>query len=109
MVYISDLDVIGEYVKLTNQGRDSVVMTGWKISNKDGSKTFRFIEWTNEDGSKFNYELRGYSTVTIFSGREATGIPTPTSLYWPYEMWNNRGDTAILYNETGVLVSSLTR
>ncbi|NYT21404.1 MAG: hypothetical protein GKC07_06360, partial [Methanomicrobiales archaeon] len=78
-VYISDLDVITEYVKITNKGRDSVVMTGWRLTNKDGSNTIRFIEWTNPDGSKFNYELRGYSTVTIYSPRE--GNPTSTSLY----------------------------
>ncbi|MCE5299028.1 MAG: PEGA domain-containing protein [Methanoregulaceae archaeon] len=102
--YISDLDVLAEYVKITNPGRDSVLMTGWRISNNDGSHTIRFIEWTNPDGSKFNYELRGYSTVTVYSGRE--GSPTQTSLYWPNMMWNDQGDTAYLYDSTGTLVST---
>ncbi len=106
MVYLSDLDVRYEYVKLTNRGRDSVVMTGWKISNRDGSRSIRFAEWKNPDGSKFNYELRGFSTVTIYSGME--GTPSQTRLYWPQEMWNDEADTAYLYNETGKLVSTRT-
>jgi hypothetical protein len=103
-VYISDLDVLTEYVKITNKGWDSVVMTGWRLTNKDGSNTIRFIEWTNPDGSKFNYELRGHSTVTIYSPQE--GSPTSSSLYWPKEMWYDEGDTAYLYDNTGILVST---
>jgi len=106
MVYISDLNVLDEYVKLTNRGRDSVPMTGWTIAN-NGGKSFWFLQWTNPDGSKFDYELMGSSTVTIYTGRE--GNPTQTSLYWPEEMWNDTGDTAYLYDETGKLVSTLTR
>ena len=103
-VYISDLNVQEEYVKITNKGWDSVVMTGWRITNRDGSKAIDFIEWTNPDGSKFNYELRGYSTVTIYSPKE--GSPSRTSLYWPKEMWYDGGDIAYLYDNTGKLVST---
>jgi hypothetical protein len=105
-IYISDLSLTGEYVKVTNQGWDPVTMTGWKISNKDG-RTIRFIEWKLDDGTLFNYELRGHTTVTIYSGQE--GSPSRTRLYWPQEIWNDRGDTAYLYNPDNVLVSSLTR
>ncbi len=105
-IYISDLSLTGEYVKVTNQGWDPVTMTGWRISNKEG-RTIRFIEWRMEDGTLFNYELRGRTTVTIYSGRE--GSPSRTRLYWPDEIWNDRGDTANLYNPENVLVSSLSR
>ena len=105
-IYISDLSLTGEYVKITNQGWDPVTMTGWKISNKDG-RTIRFIEWQLDYGTPFNFELRGHTTVTIYSGRE--GSPSRTRLYWPQEIWNDRGDTAYLYNSDNVLVSSLTR
>jgi|MTBAKMStandDraft_1061839.scaffolds.fasta_scaffold50899_1 hypothetical protein len=105
-IYISDLSLTGEYVKVTNQGWDPVTMTGWKISNKDG-RTIRFIEWKLDDGTLFNYELRGHTTVTIYSGQE--GSPSRTRLYWPQEIWNDRGDTAYLFNPDNVLVSSLTR
>jgi hypothetical protein len=103
-VYISDLDVLTEYVRITNTGWNPVVMTGWRLTNKDASNTIRFIEWTNPDGSTFNYELRGHSTVTIYSPRE--GNPTSSSLYWPEEMWYDQGDTAYLYDNTGTLVST---
>jgi hypothetical protein len=105
-VYISGLDVTGEYVKLTNQDSQGIPMTGWKISSSKG-KNIRFIDWTNPDGSIFSFTLRPYSTVTIYSGR--SGTITPTRLYWPYEMWDDAGDTAYLYDPEGNLVSSLTR
>jgi hypothetical protein len=106
MVYISDLNVLDEYIQLTNRGRDPIAMTGWTIANNRGS-SFYFLPWTNPDGTKYDYELSGHSTVTIFTGRE--GIPTQTRLYWPVAMWNDTGDTAYLYDKTGNLVSTLTR
>ena len=105
-VYISELDVTGEYMKLTNQGSQGIPMTGWEISSSKGKK-IRFIDWTNPDGSIFSFTLRPHSTVTIYSGQ--SGTITPTRLYWPYEMWDDAGDTAYLYDTEGNLVSSLTR
>ncbi|NYT06912.1 MAG: lamin tail domain-containing protein [Methanomicrobiales archaeon] len=104
-VYLSDLSLTGEYVKVTNQGWEPVTMTGWRISNREG-RTIRFIDWRLDDGTLFTYELRGHSTVTIYSGCE--GSPSRTRLYWPQEIWNDRGDTAYLYNPENILVSSLS-
>lgn len=105
-VYLSDLDVIGESLKITNGGNEKVVMTGWKISNREG-RSFTFIEYPLGNGSFFIYTLKPHSTVTIHTGSE--GNPSSLHLYWPEEMWNNAGDTAYLYNPGGVLVSTLTR
>jgi hypothetical protein len=106
MVYISDLNVLDEYIQLTNRGPVPVAMTGWTIANNHG-RSFYFLQWTNPDGSKYDYELGGHSTVTISTGRE--GIPTQTRLFWPEKMWNNTGDTAYLYDKKGNLVSTLSR
>jgi hypothetical protein len=105
-VYISDLDLTAEYVKLTSQTSETISMTGWKITNAKG-KSIRFIDWTNPDGSVFTFSLRPHATVTVYS--ERTGTITPTRLYWPDEMWDDAGDTAYLYDPDGNLVSSLTR
>lgn len=105
-VYISNLDLTAEYVKLTNQQMTRVSMTGWKITNSKG-KSIRFIDWINPDGSTYTFTLRPRGTVTIYSDK--SGTPTSTRLYWPQEMWNDNGDTANLYDPEGNLVSTMTR
>jgi len=105
-VFLSDLDVSAEYVKITNTGNDRIIMTGWKISNQQG-KSFTFIDYPLPGGSFYTYTLLPRSTVTIHSGVE--GNPSSFHLYWPEKMWNDSGDTACLYNPEGVLVSTISR
>jgi hypothetical protein len=105
-VYISDLNLISDYVKITNQGKETVTMTGWKIANRAGN-SITFIDFPEEDGSFYTFELPPHRTVTVYSGRE--GNPGGYTFYWPEELWNDSGDTAYLYNPAGSLVSSLSR
>ena len=105
-VYVSDLNCIDEYVKITNSGSSRVIMTGWKISNRQG-KSITFIDYPLGGGSYYTFTLLPKSTVTVHSGME--GNPSSLHLYWPEEMWNDAGDTAYLYNPEGVLVSTLSR
>lgn len=105
-VYISDLNLISEYVKITNPGKETIAMTGWKITNRAGD-SITFIDYPEEDGSFFTLKLPPRRTVTIYSGR--VGNPGGYTFYWPEELWNDSGDTAYLYNPAGSLVSSLTR
>jgi hypothetical protein len=105
-VYISDLNVTYEYLKLTNSGPNPVVLTGWTVSGKAG-RQLEFIQTTRPDGSKVDPMILGYSTLTLYTGREGTN--TFTTYYSPLEMWNDAGDTAYLYNAAGTLVSTLTR
>ncbi|MDD1716543.1 MAG: lamin tail domain-containing protein [Methanolinea sp.] len=105
-VYISDLNLISEYVKITNQGKETVIMTGWKIANREGT-SITFIDFPEEDGSFYTFKLPPHRTVTVYSGRE--GNPGGYTFYWPDELWNDSGDTAYLYNPDGELVSSFSR
>ncbi len=105
-VYLSALDVTAEYLKITNSGNEKIIMTGWKISNREG-RSFSFIDYPLGNGAIFTYTLMPHSTVTVHTGIE--GNPSSLHLYWPEEMWNDAGDTAYLYNPGGVLVSTLSR
>lgn len=101
-VYISALDVGAphetanqEYVKITNSGKTSISMKGWKITDKGAKHTYKFPS---------SYTLKSKTTVTIFTGK---GRNTTTKLYWGRiaHVWNNEGDTAYLYNAQGKLIS----
>lgn len=99
---LTDLNLAGEYVMIHNNGRDRVDMTGWRLCNSAGH-CINFIEWENG----FRFVLLPYSTVTIYSNQ--AGTPSSTRLYWPEEIWNDQGDTARLYDASGVLVSTISR
>ncbi len=90
-----------EYVKITNSGRTSVNLKGWKIKDEDAKHTYTFSSYT----------LKSKATVTLRSGK---GRNSGSTLYWnKYSyIWNNHdpehneyGDTAYLYNAQGKLVS----
>jgi hypothetical protein len=101
-VVLTDLNLVQEYVKIRNNGQDRIDMTGWRLCDRAGH-CINFIEWENG----YRFELLPFSTLTIYS--DQTGSPSNLRLYWPEEMWNDRGDTASLYNAEGTLVSTITR
>jgi hypothetical protein len=70
-------------------------MKGWKIRDSHNYHTYYFPSYT----------LKPKYTVTLRSGK---GTNTASTLYWnKYSfIWNNKGDTAYLYNAQGKLVSS---
>jgi len=97
-VYVSDLSLSDEWVKVANKGSSPVSLTGWKIED-DGSKhTYVFP----------SYSLGSGSSVTVYTGK---GTNTATELYWQLgsPIWNNDGDTAYFYDSSGRLVSKLER
>lgn len=103
-VYISALyvgaphqTVNQEYVKITNSGKTSVNLKGWKIKDSGAKHTYTFSSYT----------LKSKSSVTLRSG---SGKNSGSTLYWnKYSfIWNNTGDKAYLYNAQGKLVSSKT-
>jgi len=49
-VYLSDLSLTGEYVKIINGGSTPVPMTGWKLSNSAG-QSIEFIDFPTGDGT----------------------------------------------------------
>jgi micrococcal nuclease len=81
----------GEYVVIKNYGPDPVNLKGWKLKDKAGH-TFVFPDITLKPGE----------SVYVYSGR---GINMDHKLYWgDGAIWNNNGDTAYLYDSSGVLV-----
>lgn len=95
-VYVSDLSLKDEWVKITNRGSSPVSLTGWKIED-DGSKhTYTFPSCT----------LDSQTTATLYTGE---GADTATELYWGSgsPIWNNDGDTAYLFDDSGNMVASL--
>jgi hypothetical protein len=84
----------GEWVRITNDGSDSTLMTGWTLSDEGNKHVYRFP----------NFILQSGSSVTVYTG---SGINTATSLYMGFSraVWNNDGDTATLKDNRGNIIS----
>ena len=95
-VYVSDLSLQDEWVEITNRGSSPVSLSGWKIEDDSSKHTYTFPSFT----------LDPQATVTLHTGE---GTDTATELYWGSgsPLWNNDGDTAYLFDDSGNLVSSL--
>ena len=97
MVYVSDLSLQDEWVEITNKGYSSVSLKGWKIEDEGSKHTYTFPSCT----------LDSQNTLTLYTGE---GTDTATELYWGGSpIWNNDGDTAYLYDDSGKLVAALER
>jgi beta-lactamase superfamily II metal-dependent hydrolase len=95
-VCVSDLNLQDEWVQISNTGYSPVSLKGWEIE---------------DEGNKHNYTFQSYTlnagtTVTVFTGK---GTNSATELYWQLDdpIWNNNGDTAYLYDDSGKLISKL--
>jgi hypothetical protein len=108
-IFISDLNVRDEYIRITNNGLTPVTMTGWKIVAGSSQRSISFIDWPQGNGRTFSFTLYPLTTVTVYYGK--SGTVTATELYWPSarDAWSDTGDTAFLYDSDGHLVSSLSR
>ncbi|MDR7665504.1 lamin tail domain-containing protein [Methanosarcina sp. Z-7115] len=97
-VYVSDLNLKDEWVKISNKGSSPVSLNGWKIEDEGSKHAYTFP----------SYILNSGSTVTVYTEK---GTDSATELYWQLEdpIWNNDGDTASLYDNGGKLVSTLER
>ena len=97
-VYVSDLSLKDEWIKVTNKGSSPVSLSGWKIEDEGRKHTYIFPSYTLDAGS----------TVTVYT---KMGTNSATELYWGSSslIWNNDGDTAAIYDNSGQLVSTLER
>ncbi len=97
-VHISGLDLVDEWVKITNSGTSPVAMTDWKITDDGEKHTYVFPQFILEAGG----------IVTLYTG---VGNDTSTELYWGLKshVWNNDGDTAWLYDADGELVDRMEK
>ncbi|WP_367343696.1 PGF-pre-PGF domain-containing protein [Methanomethylovorans sp.] len=95
-VYISDLNLKDEWVKIMNSGSFAVDLTGWEIKDEGDLHTYKFP----------SFQLGAGEAVTLYTTK---GTNTGTELYWGSGgfVWNDDGDTAYLYNSGGYLLDSL--
>ncbi|MFI8577884.1 S-layer homology domain-containing protein [Rossellomorea aquimaris] len=93
---ITNVNLDTEVVKITNNGKNNVNMTGWKLVSEEGNQTFEFPT---------HFVLNAGSTIHVTSGKYGVNNP-PAYLKWTGSyIWNNEGDSAALYNAKGVKVS----
>ena len=72
-ISLSELNLQGKYVRITNSGTTPVVMTGWKITNSQGN-ALTFIDFPLGGGTTFTYVLNPYSTLTVYFGKARNGL-----------------------------------
>ncbi|MGC8575744.1 MAG: stalk domain-containing protein, partial [Caldisericum sp.] len=84
----------GEWVEIKNTGSTSVNLKGFTLEDKAHHK-FIFPDFVLNNGE----------TVKVYSG---SGTPNSSSLYWGSNsaIWNNDGDTAYLYDNSGNLIDT---
>jgi competence protein ComEC len=83
----------GEYVRITNRGEGAVMMNGWTLSDRTGSKPYIFPAFI----------LLPESSVNIYTG---TGTINDTALFMgqTVPVWGNSGDEAVLKDDRGNIV-----
>jgi micrococcal nuclease len=87
-----------EWVRITNGGDSAVDLTGWALKDTSASHRYAFPN---------GFLLEPDASVTVRTG---CGTDTATDLYWCNEgsaVWNNSGDTALLLDPAGGIVSSM--
>jgi len=97
-VYVSDLSLDDEWVKISNTGDSPVSLEAWRIEDEGSKHSYTFPSYTLNSG----FEVTVYSEI---------GANTATKLYMQVggPIWNNDGDTAYLYDSNGKLISKLER
>ena len=88
-------DALREHVTIVNGGTMAQPMDGWALASLRGERVYAFPA---------DLILLPGMEVTIHSGQEAQDHP-PCDLLWTQEqVWNNRADTAVLFDAHGVEV-----
>jgi micrococcal nuclease len=83
----------GESVVFRNEGSEPIDLTGWTVED-DAAHTYQF---------PIGFALESGGEVRLYTG---SGSDTATELYWGSDgaVWNNDGDTILVYDEAGDLV-----
>ena len=94
-------DGLQESVAIVNQGTVAQPMSGWTLASLRGKLFFQFPD---------NLILLPGMKVVVHSGQQKDGqvqrgFTGQINLFWTNEqVWNNRGDMAILFDVDGVVV-----
>lgn len=88
-------DAEGEYVIIENRSEVPMILTDWHLS--DGAQRVHTFDFPA-------FRLAPHTQVKIWTGR---GTDSAAEMYWGSgaAIWNNDGDTARLYDESGQLVA----
>lgn len=97
-VYLSDLSLQDEWVEISNKGNSPVSLKGWEIKDEGSKHTFAFPSYT----------LDSQAAVILYTGK---GTDTAKEIFWGSgnPIWNNDGDSAYLYDDSGKLIATLER
>ncbi|MDQ4078062.1 MAG: lamin tail domain-containing protein [Chloroflexota bacterium] len=93
-IVMSDMNAEGadEYVVIENLGTVAQPMTNWVLTSLRGDQFYTMPE---------GFVLRAGGRVRIHSGPGAQSSP-PNDLLWTRDsIWNNKGDTAVLFGANG--------
>ncbi|OAN36288.1 hypothetical protein A6A03_05915 [Chloroflexus islandicus] len=90
-------DLEGEFVVITNASHEPVDLTGWMLIDEGAKHSYTFPAFT----------LAGGAEVKLWT---KAGVNDANNLYWGSRrpIWNNTGDTAILRDANGNLISRYT-
>jgi len=95
------LDLEADKVVVVNTSGNTVNLEGYKLISEVGNQVYTFPT---------GVILTPNAGVTVWSGPKAPSkYKWPTDLIWSSRyMWNNEGDTAVLYDAEGNLISKIT-
>ncbi|WP_409251794.1 cell wall-binding repeat-containing protein [Bacillus sp. SCS-153A] len=97
---ITSLDLSEEVVTIKNIDSKDIRMEGWVLHSTVGDQTYDFPN---------GFILKKGETVRVVSGRGAVNYP-PSQLLWSNGyIWNNSGDTAVLYDPQGKKIDELAK
>ncbi|GIV89681.1 MAG: hypothetical protein KatS3mg055_2199 [Chloroflexus sp.] len=90
-------DLEGEFVVITNASHQPVDLTGWTLIDEGEHHTYTFPQFTLASGAEVKLWTKA-------------GTDDANNLYWGSRrpIWNNSGDSAILRDANGNLVSRYT-
>jgi len=85
----------GEWVEITNMGNSELSLAGWTLSDQQ-EHVYSFPE---------DFVLFAGESVKVHSG---SGTDSSSDLYWNRNtpVWNNDGDVATLWDESGEIADS---
>lgn len=88
-----------EHVTIANRGQIDQPLTGWALASLHGLEVFSFPESTI---------LPAGSQIRVLSGEEARALSQKDLLWTRQSVWNNRSDTALLFDNLGHEVTRFT-
>ncbi|OPX62979.1 MBL fold metallo-hydrolase [Methanoregula sp. PtaB.Bin085] len=83
----------GEWIRLTNNGEETVLLTSWTLADRSGTEPYRFPAFL----------LMPKSSVTVYTG---DGVMNDTALFMGRKepLWGNSGDRATLMDGSGRII-----